>query len=341
MITHVRLVLLLTRPAVVLLLSLYAAVGVAGAGDTGYLALGTVLVAVLGFLLFSVAVNDLADEPIDRVNLAGAKGRPLVTGAATGSDMVLLAAVGAVCALAAAAWLGVGVLLTTAAGLAASYAYSVRPIRIADRGSVAALTLPACYVVVPFLDGFLAADGRFAPSDALLLAGLYLGFLGRILLKDFRDVRGDALFGKRTFLVRHGRVATCRLSAAMGVVGAVLVSSSQGSASLAVGYALATAVSLALLRGLADEAHPRHDELRIAALAIVGRGMLVGLLAQLAMVNRDWPVAAASAVLGWLAVVTAVQVRAMLRYGPRPRLTSAVLRHIAPTEPERVAIVAE
>jgi 4-hydroxybenzoate polyprenyltransferase len=219
--------------------------------------------------------------------------------------------------------------------------YSVRPIRIADRGSVAALTLPACYVVVPYLDGFLAADGRFAPSDALLLAGLYVGFIGRILLKDFRDVRGDALFGKRTFIVRHGRVVTCRVSASMGVVGAGLVSLSQGSAPFAVGYAVATAVSLGLLRDLARDAHPRHDELRIAALAIVGRGMLVGLLAQLTMLHRHWPLTAAAAVLGWLTVVSAVQVRSMLRYGPRPRLTSAVLRHTAPSEADRVAIVAE
>ena len=55
--------------------------------------------------------------------------------------------------------------------------------------------------------------------DLLLLAGLYAGFVGRILLKDFRDVRGDALFGKRTFLVRHGRGATCTLSAIFMTLG--------------------------------------------------------------------------------------------------------------------------
>jgi hypothetical protein len=41
------------------------------------------------------------------------------------------------------------------------------------------------------------------------MGGLYVGFIGRIMLKDFPDVRGDALFGERTFLVRHGWRATC------------------------------------------------------------------------------------------------------------------------------------
>jgi 4-hydroxybenzoate polyprenyltransferase len=341
MITYLRLVLLLARPAVVMLLSLYAAIGVARAGEIGYLALGTVLVVVLGFLLFSVAVNDLADAAIDRVNLAGDRRRPLVIGAASRTDMTLLAFVAAACSLVTAAWLGIVVLITTAIGLAISYGYSVRPIRLADRGSVAALMLPACYVAVPYLDGVLAAGGAVTADDLLLLAGLYVGFIGRILLKDFRDLRGDALFGKRTFLVRHGRAVTCRFSAAMWLVGAALVSMSQGSATLTAVYAVATAAAFALLRRVARDAHPRRDELRIAALAIVGRGMLVGLLAQLAMAQRGWPLMAVAAVLGWLALITAAQARTMLRHGPRSRMTTAVLRHITRTEPDRVAIVAE
>jgi 4-hydroxybenzoate polyprenyltransferase len=170
-----------------------------------------------------------------------------------------------------------------------------------------------------------------------------VGFIGRIVLKDFRDVRGDVLFGKRTFLVRHGRVPTCRLSAVTWLAGAALVATSQGrdGGPLAAALVVASAAVVALLRGLAHDVNPRHDELRIAALAVIGRGVLLGLLAQLAMVQRNWPTGAVIAVLGWLTLVTAGQVRTMLRTGPRPRMTSAVLRHITPTERDRVAIVAE
>ena len=64
---------------------------------------------------------------------------------------------------------------------------------------------PACYVAVPFLVGSFSVRATIGWQQLGLLAGLYLGFVGRIVLKDFRDLKGDALVGKRTFLVRHGR----------------------------------------------------------------------------------------------------------------------------------------
>ena len=81
------------------------------------------------------------------------------------------------------------------------------------------MLLPLGYVAVPYLLGIFAVRSTITPNDLLLLGGLYAGFIGRIVLKDFRDVRGDALFGKRTFLVRHGRRATCIFSAAFLVLG--------------------------------------------------------------------------------------------------------------------------
>lgn len=110
----------------------------------------------------------------------------------------------------------------------------LRPVRLADRGALAALVLPAGYVAVPYLVGIFAVRGSPRPADLLLLAGLYLGFIGRILVKDFRDVRGDALFGKRTFLVRHGRRRTCQFSACCWLVdtGAILAAARQPTVAL-------------------------------------------------------------------------------------------------------------
>ena len=51
-------------------------------------------------------------------------------------------------------------------------------------------------LAVPYLIGLLAAGGGVHADDLFLLVRLYLGFIGRILFKDFRDVRGDILFGK-------------------------------------------------------------------------------------------------------------------------------------------------
>ena len=206
MIARIRVLVLLTRPAVVVLLGLFAMTGLAqaGAGDDHVLLVKT-LVVVIGYLLFSVVINDLADEAIDRVNLSGDRRRPLVAGSSTHAEFVVIAATAAAVVMGVSALVSTLVLAVAAAGLALSASYSLRPVRLADRGAVASLLLPAGYVAVPYLVGLFSVRGYITASDMVLLAGLYVGFIGRILLKDFRDVRGDALFGKRTFLVRYGR----------------------------------------------------------------------------------------------------------------------------------------
>src|SRR5690349_4471883 len=78
------------------------------------------LVPVAAFLVFSVAVNDLADERVDRVNLPGDPTRPLVVGGALRREMTVTAAVAAAVALAGGFLLGAGPGLVTAAGLCVS-----------------------------------------------------------------------------------------------------------------------------------------------------------------------------------------------------------------------------
>ena len=99
---RLRLIVLLARPAVVILVGMFAAVGLAQAGrpNDGAL-LAKVLVAVVASLLFAVAVNDLADERIDRVNLPTDTRRPLVAGTGTRVEMIIVAGVSAVVALGA------------------------------------------------------------------------------------------------------------------------------------------------------------------------------------------------------------------------------------------------
>lgn len=324
MIRHLRLLVVLARPAVLVLLALFAATGLARGGRAeDHRLLAGVLVVVAAFLLFSVAVNDLADEAIDRVNLPADRRRPLVAGTARRLDLRVVAGVGAVVALGAAALLGWACVAVAAVGLAVSAAYSQRPLRLADRGAVASLVLPACYVAVPYLLGLLAAAGTARRGDLVLLAGLYVGFIGRILLKDFRDVRGDALFGKRTFLVRHGRRRTCQLSAACWAVGAGVLLAGAGPLrpSLAVAYGLGVAAALGLLRALATDRGPRRDEALISATAIVGRGTVLVLLAHLSILGAGWPGLAHDAALAALALVTGGQAWVMARRGPRMRTT--------------------
>jgi 4-hydroxybenzoate polyprenyltransferase len=320
-IPRARLLVVMTRPAVLVLLGLFAATGYAQAGGTRQWPLVVAVATVIGFLLFSVALNDLADEAIDRVNLAGDPSRPLVAGTAYRRDMATVGVTAGVVALATSAALGWPAVAVTAAGLALSAGYSLRPVRVADRGALASLLLPACFAAVPYLLGVFAARPGVRAGDLVVLAGLYVGFIGRILLKDFRDVRGDALFGKRTFLVRHGRHATCAVSACCWVAGTILLLTGVRpfGAALAAGYAVATVAAVWLLRELARDPGPRREERLVWTLAIVGRGMLVVLLAHLAMSQHGWPAPFAAVMIAGLVAVVAGQARTMLHDGPVTR----------------------
>lgn len=289
-----------------MLLGLFTAIGMAQAGQSeNHPLLARALVAVMGFLLFSVALNDLADEAIDRVNLPGDPRRPLVAGTATRRELAAIGAGAALVAVGVGATLHWGAAVAVAAGLALSAAYSLRPLRIADRGVAACLLLPGGYVAVPYLVGLLGARGSVHLADLALLGGLYAGFIGRIVLKDFRDVRGDRLFGKRTFLVRHGRRRTCAFSAACWVAGsATLAAVKQPTWMLAGAWAAQLALALWLLRALSFDRGARHDEAVISAIAIVGRGMLVMLLAHLTLIGAPWPALASLAVVGAVAIST-------------------------------------
>jgi 4-hydroxybenzoate polyprenyltransferase len=317
LIARLRLMVLLARPPVILLLGLFAATGLAQAGHgQDPVPLAKALAVIIGFLLCAVACNDLADEAIDRVNLAHDPRRPLVAGTANRRELVTVAVSSAVVALAASVTLSWPATVVTAAGLILSSAYSLPPVRLADRGALASLMLPACYVAVPYLLGIFAVRADLRPADLVLLAGLYLAFIGRILLKDFRDVRGDALFGKRTFLVRHGRRWTCRFSAACWAAGSVAVVAAvqHPSAALVGAYAVCLLAALLLLRALGTESNPRREEAIIAATAIVGRGMILTLYAYLSAPSYH-------AVIAAVALVTLGQAFAMARRGPTTRAT--------------------
>ena len=113
-----RVTLVLARPAVVALLGMFTAVGMAAAGEPDDpLLLARALVVVAAFLLFAISVNDLADEAIDRVNLAGDPRRPLVVGTATHRQMRIVAGVAAVVALGGGIALGGPIVLVILGGL--------------------------------------------------------------------------------------------------------------------------------------------------------------------------------------------------------------------------------
>jgi 4-hydroxybenzoate polyprenyltransferase len=186
----------------------------------------------------ATCLNDVFDFEVERVNHPGAKERPLVTGAASPRRLVVMAVVLALLSIVLAALIGPLALCAVAVSLCINVLYSAPPVRLCSRPLAAAPVLAFAYIGVPYAIGLGSAGAALEARDLQVVAALLLLFAGRMLLKDFRDRRGDALFGKRTFLLVHGKGAT---------IAAVLICVLAGDALLA--GVLPSPVLIAVVQG--------------------------------------------------------------------------------------------
>jgi 4-hydroxybenzoate polyprenyltransferase len=248
--------------------------------------------------------NDVADREIDLVNHPRDRGRPLVSGEATVGDLWLVHAIASAAALGLGLALGTSAFALVALSLVVSWAYSLRPLRLSYRTYLAHPALGVAYVAIPYGLGLEAVQTSPRPGDALFGAALFFLFLARIVLKDFRDREGDARFGKPTLLLRFGKRATCAVSLISLVAGNVLLlawlrPTVPAGALLELLVAGVLAMLFALLR--AEEEHA--EQVAIGLGARLGNGLLISVLAWLAL-------AAGGAAVSERTVVVAVLVAA-------------------------------
>lgn len=248
----------------------------------------------------ATALNDLADEEIDRVNHPRDAGRPLVEGTASRHELWALhvaAAVSAVLAAIPLGWAGVAVI---AVALAVSQAYSARPLRLSYRTIGTSPALGVAYVLVPFSLGALAS-GADVMFSVFVLALLCL-FVSRIVLKDFRDREGDALYGKPTILLRYGKTATCAVSFVCLVGGDVLLSASVELPLALLLQPLVAAIAW-MLWTLWRADVPRHEQIAIGIGARLGNGMLLCVLSWLTVRANGASVVDGATICGTIAGV--------------------------------------
>ena len=235
----------------------------------------------------ATALNDVADEALDRVNHPRGAGRPLVSGEAVPRQLVALALGAGLVALAGSAALGWGAVALVAVSLAIGHGYSLRPLRLSYRTHLAPVVLGVGYVLVPYLLGLAAAGAAPGRRDLAFAAALYALFVARIVLKDFRDREGDGLYGRPTLLLHAGKRVTCLVSAlalAAGAVGLVLVV--PAFAALTAGFALTIGW---MLRALYRADEGRAEQVAIGIGARMGNGLLTCLLAWLVLVSAGAP----------------------------------------------------
>jgi 4-hydroxybenzoate polyprenyltransferase len=282
-VTYPRLYVTMLRFRVAAMVWLFMLLGAAFHDGLGGSAWEYVLAAVVlgSCYVAATALNDVADEALDRINHPGSSGRPLVSGEASPRQLRLLALAAGVVATAAAVPLGGGALVLVAVSLSIAHAYSLPPLRFSYRTYLAPLVLGVGYVLVPYLLGVTVAGSAAGARDLPFAAGLCALFVARIVLKDFRDREGDALYGRPTLLLRFGKNTTCAVSGVALVLGvAVLASALPPFTPVLAGLAAAIGWMLVTLRKAHEE---RDEQVAIGIGARMGNGLLTCILAWLVL----------------------------------------------------------
>lgn len=300
----------LVRPAFVFLVVTVASIGSAAAATSTGVGF-TVIASITAWAVAAAAMNDLADRRVDAVNLGGTRVRLLASGRLTPSIVRTVAATTSLLSLALAITVSTTTGAVMAVGLLLAAVYSAPRLGMGGRGLATSVLLPLVYVAVPYAAGRLSGGWSVDATDALLVSGLYVSFVGRLMLKDFRDEHGDRMFGKRTFLVRHGRATTCAVSGVLWWVGALVLVTPRGSVALAAQWALLGAIVVVQLRRMSDDEYGVDDVYRVAIVAICGRATLTSLLIDVLTTSRATPTWA-----WWLAqvFVTCSALRATWRW---------------------------
>lgn len=320
----IRPVVLLMRPAFMFLVVSITLIGAARASTSRH-SLDTVALAMAigGWALFAIAVNDYNDRDVDRANLAHTGTRPLIDLDVNRSVFRTVLITSVVVSLTAVAFVSVRSAIVLLCGFALAIAYSVPPMKLSSRGALTSFGLPLIYVVVPFLTGRWSTNTQLDRHDLLLLVGLYVAFIGRLMLKDFRDHLGDRLYGKRTFLVRHGRERTSRTSALLTILGTSVILIAQDSPRFALLVMPLIVISAVFTLRVGRDEWGHGDVYNIAIVAIAGRGVLTMILADLALradpVYLWWIVQA-----GLLTITATAAVRFALASQHNPAADSAL-----------------
>lgn len=245
------------------------------------------LIILATWYIHATCVNDLADFKIDQVNLKGYSERPLANNLTSKKQLALLSICAAGVSLTAGSMLGLVVFLVMPGFLLLNIAYSSPPIQISHRGVFAPLLLPLGYVFLPWFLVYGPEIQQISKESVLLLTGMYLAFVGRIVLKDLRDVKGDAQYGKRTFVVRYGVRATTVFSLVFWLAGATILAYlcvllGQLAAVVAVGIC-----SVAIGWVLYSIAHEAVITRQVKLVAVVGRAANTACLVVLFVVSAD------------------------------------------------------
>lgn len=195
-------VLRLTRVehSLMLVIAVVAAELLAGGPPApGILALS--LITPIFVSMGSFAINDYFDIDVDRLN--GKKKRPLVSGALTQAQALLVAGMSFAIGVLASAFISAYAFAIALAFalLAIVYSWKLKEVLLLGNAYI------ALSMVIPFIYGSYVSGGALAPAIAPVCAMVFLSGLGREIHGTIRDYSGDVK-------VRNARTLPRRLESA-------------------------------------------------------------------------------------------------------------------------------
>jgi len=244
----------------------------------------------------ATSVNDIADAKIDAINHPKSIGRPLITGEGNKSDLIKVFSAASLLTLFFATLINWWALVIMAVSLLINILYSLPPFRLSYRTFYAPCVLGIAYVGVPLSLGIKIAGSHFNTTNLLWFLGLYIMFVGRIILKDFRDRKGDKKYGKPTFLLKYGKVKTCLVSY-IGVLigGAILVYLNRADLVLSLIIVLFLISIIQMINRLQRADIGVNEQIAIGVGAKMGNGLLITILCVLILQRSNTTLAIQSA----------------------------------------------
>ena len=150
-------------------------------------------------------VNDIFDMLVDAINMPY---RPLQQKTVTKRGAWLFSLIMHLMALGLSFMLDFKLFILMIVFFVLSFFYSIPPVMFSRRSIWGQVELVVCTISLPIYSGIVLASNSFLPPLTVIpaLSTLSLFFIFLLILKDFKDILGDEIKSKGTFVSRKGEV---------------------------------------------------------------------------------------------------------------------------------------
>lgn len=168
-------------------------------------------IAFIIIYMAAAAINNIYDYSTDKINMSYG---PLQSGIVSIRGAWLFSIILYLIGLAIAFSFSTTVLIGAIFFIVTSAVYSLPPIQFVRRGFLAQLELSLSTMVIPLYTGLVYSVGTLLlPLNLwflLLSIGLLFSFI--VIMKDFKDVEGDRITGKKSTVVNWGVKKSIKIS---------------------------------------------------------------------------------------------------------------------------------